>query len=559
MRARAIGGACLPVYILAAASALLLAAIAYSSARADEAQIETPPSQIHRLTESQYRSAVADIFGSDIKVLGRFPPDLRIDGLQAVGSGAVSVNAASLEQYDELARGISVQVTDKAHRDRQVGCAPGAADPVGAQCARSFFQRVGLRLYRRPLNEAEVEAYTAATLLAAQQVGDFEEGLAASLAAMMKSPYFLFRIDRPDRTGRSVDGYSKAARLSFLLWNTTPDDALLTAAGAGELDSPEGRTRVVETMLSSPRFGDGQRAFFSDYLRLDGIDDLSKDTLIYPAFTATVASASREQTLRTITHLLVDRKGDFRDLFTTRSIAMHRSLGPIYDIPVGRNDWYIHEFPDGDPRSGLLTQASMLAQHSHPGRTSPTLRGLALNEIFLCEKVPSPPANVNFAVVQDVNNPTLKTTRERLQAHLDDEECASCHKRTDPMGLGLEQFDGAGQFRKLEHDSVIDVSGDFEARAFNGAAALGQLFHDSKRVSACFVQTAWRYAHGRNPSAGDKPAIDAFTVRFAEQEYRLAALMRMIALDPDFYAMPRSASPKKRSNVAGGSGGKGQS
>ena len=493
--------------LLGGAALALAGSIAWSVAHADEARVETPPSQVHRLTEGQYRASVADIFGADVNIIGSFPPDLRIDGLLAVGAGAVTVNPASLEQYEDIARGIAAQVTDEAHRDRLVGCAPAAGDLDGRGCARSFFEKFGLRLYRRPLSTAEAESYAAAAVSAATSLGDFHKGLAASLAAMLSSPHFLFRIDHAGAGGETIDGFSKASRLSFLLWNTAPDAALLSAAADGRLDTAAGLAQEVDRLLASPRFVDGQRAFFTDYLRLDAIDDLAKDTLIYPAFTQTVARATREQTLRTITHLLIDEQGDFRELFTTREIAMHRSLGPLYDIPVARADWYIHRFPDGDPRAGLLTQASLLAQHSHPGRTSPTLRGLALGEIFLCEKVPAPPANVNFAVVQDVNNPTLKTTRERLKAHLDDEECASCHKRTDPMGLGLEQFDGAGQFRTAEHDAPIDVSGDFEARAFNGASALGQLFHESSRVNACFVETAWRYANGRNPAASDRAAI----------------------------------------------------
>lgn len=546
-------GIAAPMAWLAAASCLFAAALAVGGARADETWAVTPESRVHRLTESQYRASIADVFGADIPIVGRFPPDLRIDGLHAVGAGSVSVNAAALDQYQEIARGIAGQVTDETHRGEIIGCAPADAESARFDCARRFFAAAGLKLYRRPLTTPEVEAYARAAVAAAEPLGDFYKGVSVALAAMLSSPDFLFRIDRANASGTALDGYSRASRLSFLLWNTGPDTALLKAAGEGELDTADGLARMVDQMLASPRFVEGQRAYFTDYLRLDDIDNLSKDTLIYPAFTASVAEAAREQTLRTVIDLLVERDGDFRDLFTTRRVAMTTALGPIYDIPVRRSGWYFHEFPANDPRAGLLTHSSLLALHSHPGRTSPTLRGLALNEIFLCEKVPAPPANVNFAVVQDVDNPTLRTTRERLKAHLDDEECASCHRRTDPMGLGLEQFDGAGQFRTREHDVAIDVSGAFEDRAFDGAAALGRLFHDSERVKSCFVKTAWRYAHGRNPGASDAAAIARLASGFSEQGYRVAPLMRSIALDPAFFALPRdqkkgrlalAASPK---------------
>ncbi|CAD7340011.1 DUF1592 domain-containing protein [Sphingomonadales bacterium 56] len=535
----------LPSLALAGACLTLGLSIAFSGARADESHADTPPSQIRRLTESQYRNVIADVFGPDIKIVGRFEPDLRIDGLQAVGTSAVSVTAAGLEQYENLARSISAQVTDEQHRAKLVGCAPTPADQNGAACARQFFQRVGLQLYRRPLSDAEVTALTKATTDATTTLGDFHAGLAATLSGMLTSPEFLFRIDRPAPSRRNIDAWSKASRLSFLFWNSMPDQTLLDEARSGALDTQAGLTKAVDRLIASPRFEQGVRAFFTDYLRLDGMDELAKDSLIYPAFSQAISTSLREQTLRTISWFLVERKGDYRDLFTARSIAMNRSLGPIYDIPVSKADWFMYEFPQGDPRSGLLTHASMLAQHSHPGRTSPTLRGVALREIFLCEKIPAPPANVNFAVVQNVDNPTLKTTRARLQAHLDDEECASCHRRTDPIGLGLEQFDGAGQFRKVEHDEVIDVSGDFEKQAFNGAAALGQLFRNNPRVSSCLVQSAWRYANGRNPSGTDGAEIAKLDQSFAAGGHRFPLLMRAIALDPAFYTMPR-LGPERR-------------
>jgi len=528
-------------------------AIMLRAANAGEPQ-ETAPSGLRRLTEAEYRNAIGDIFGRDIEVAGRFEPDLRVEGLLAVGASRVSVTRGGLEQYEDIARNVARQVTDAGRRDKLVGCGPSEEDVKGLRCAHAFLTRIGLRLYRRPLARREADALAASAVDAAGRLGDFHAGLAAVLAGMLTSPEFLFRIDGAALAGGQLDGYAKASRLSFLLWNTTPDDELLAAAGRGELDAPAGVVRQVDRLMSSPRYRDGVRAFFTDLLQLDELGALSKDTLIYPAFTPATAEAAREQTLRTITDLLVDRDGDTRDLFTSRRIAMTRELGPVYDIPVRGAGWYVHEFPAGDPRAGLLTQASFLALHAHPGRTSPTLRGKAIREIFLCEKVPSPPANVNFAVVQDVNNPTLKTTRARLQAHLDDEECASCHKRTDPLGLGLEQFDGAGQFRATEHDELIDVTGKLDAIAFDGAAELGQRLHDSPEASACLVRTAWRYANGRDPRADDLLDIARLNRTFVGASYRFSALMRSLALERATDGTPaagRHAAGGKASKSAG--------
>ena len=528
--------------LLAAAGALAGFGILSSSASfGGSAATSVPQPSVRRLTESQYRAAIAEAFGPEIEVVGRFEPDMRVGGLAAVGASSVSITPAGFEQYDAIARHVAEQVFAPAARSRLVGCGPGSGDPAGARCAAGFVSRVGLKLFRRPVAPREVQAAVARTLASAQRLGSFDAGLQATLVGMLTSPDFLFRIDLPASHGLAgtIDGYSRASRLSFLLWNAPPDSALLEAAGKGLLDSPDGLGAQVDRMIASPRFVDGVRAFFDDFLQLRDMETLSKDGLIYPNFSTTVAAASREQVLRTITDLLVDHKGDYRDLFTTRRFAMTRALGPIYNVPVSGSGWSMYEFPEGDPRIGLLTQAGLLALHSHPGRTSPTLRGKSLRETVLCEQVPSPPANVNFSVVQDVNNVSLKTTRQRLEAHLDDEECASCHKATDGLGLSLEQFDGAGQFRSTEHDVPIDTSGKFDKAVFAGVPALARLMHDSPKVSQCVVSTAWRYANGRDAGPADRPELDRLNASFAASGHRFIDLMRTIALDPQFYAMPR--------------------
>ena len=517
-----------------------------TAAPSPAAEVGATTGEVRRLTEAQYRATIADIFGQDIKVVGRFEPDLRVDGLLAVGTSAISVTPGGLDQYEQIARGIAQQVVSPAHRDKAIGCAPSADDRDGARCAAGYLARVGRLLYRRPLGAGEVSAVTTVALSGAKALGDFHAGIAGALTGLLTSPDFLFRLDRPSNHGPSFDGYSKATRLSYLLWNTAPDEQLLAAAGKGELDTQAGLARQVDRMIAAPRLSAGVRAFFTDFLQLDDMDTLSKDPLLYPAFNAAVSAALREQTLRTIDDLLVSRKGDYRDLFTTRRIAMTRVLGPIYTVPVGYDGWGFHEFPAGDPRTGLLTQASLLALHAHPGRTSPTLRGKAIRETVLCDKIPSPPANVNFAVVQDVNNATLKTTRARLQAHLDDAECASCHKLTDPIGLGLEKFDGVGQFRAAERGDAIDASGMFDKIAFTDATSLGQIFHDSPKVSSCLVSTMWRYATGRAILPTDVPAVADLDKHFAMSGYRVIDLLRAIATEPAFYEVPFSRPAPRR-------------
>src|SRR5262249_17310198 len=151
------------------------------------------------------------------------------------------------------------------------------------------------------------------------------------------------------------------------------------------------------------------------------------------------------------------------------------------------------------------------AMFSHPGRSSPTKRGVALLDIFLCSPTPEPPNDVDFSVVNDPKSP-LKTLRERLMAHATNTACAPCHTRTDPMGLSLEPSDTIGGNRPPENGEPIDVSATIQGHSFSGAQGLGQFIHDSPQYPACFARRLYSYSRGvRSWSVSDFPdAYQAF-------------------------------------------------
>jgi len=158
-----------------------------------------------------------------------------------------------------------------------------------------------------------------------------------------------------------------------------------------------------------------------------------------------------------------------------------------------------------------------------------------VRELILCETVPAPPANVNFSIVQDTSNPQFKTARDRLTAHRTNPTCAGCHKIIDPIGLGLEAFDGAGQYRANENGAPIDTSGEIDGIAFKNAASLGKALHDDPATPACLVTDIYRYAAGRDPTPGEKDWMAYLRQRFAAGGYRLPELLRLIAISDDFY------------------------
>ncbi len=502
---------------------------------------------VRLLSEAQYRATIADVFGEQIVVGGTFDPLVRTNGLLTVGASKAHITPAGLEQFDRMARSIAAQVVNEDNRGVLVPCTPARIDAADESCAAQFFAQAGRLLYRRPLSPEELKVPVGIAGASARQLGSFYGGLGAGLAGMLVSPSFLFVIDSteadPQQPGaQRLDAYSKAARLSFFLWGTTPDDALLTAAQRGELHDRDGLQAQVDRMLESPRLESGMRTFFNDMLAFEDLARLEKDSIIYPAFSAAVASDAREQTLRTIVDLVVTQQGDYRDLFTTRKTFVSGSLGRIYQIPVDRPDggWMPYEFPADDPRGGLISQISFAALFSHPGRSSPTLRGRAIRELLLCQKVPDPPGNVDFSLFNDPNSPH-QTARQRLIAHATQPACAGCHKLTDPVGLGMENLDGAGQLRTAEAGAPIDASGSLDGIDFKDVAGLGEAMRKNPAVPPCVVNRLFAYATARSPLRDEGPLLEYFTREFADSDYRVPQLLRSIATSDALFAVKTPA------------------
>jgi len=512
----------------------------------------TPAGQVamRRLTQEQYKQIVNDIFGPTVTLGGRFEPDMRDAGLLAVGAAQVSVTAAGLEQYDLMARSIASQVVDPQHRALLIPCKPASDTAPDDACAKAFLSKVGRLLYRRPLSQHELDDQVAAANEATAKTNDFYNGLGLSLAGLLEAPQFLFRQETvepdPNHAGEyRLDAYSKASRLSFFLWNAAPDPELLAAAEKGELNTDSGLKKQVDRLMASPRLETGVRAFFIDMLSFDGFSTLAKDTTLYPKFTSQVLRDAQEQTMRTIVDHLLVQQGDYRDLFTTRKTFMTPLLASIYKVQVAfpegvLNPWVAYEYPEGAPQAGILTEASFVGLHSQPGRSSATVRGKALREVLLCQKVPDPPGNVNFNLVQDTNNPNYKTARQRLEAHRTAATCAGCHKIMDPVGLALENFDTIGGFRTTENGAPIDASGEIDGVKFADVIGLGKAVHDNPAATACIVNRVYEFGAGHKPNKSESEWMTkTLAADFSSSGYKFPSLLRGIATSDVFFrAMP---------------------
>ena len=349
------------------------------------------PLRTRLLTAEQFANTIEQVFGSDVSdsVLAPIPPMDRTAGLLSSGAAFVGVTSDQISQIQLSAAAVAEKVVDEEHRDFLIPCRPESLEEADAACAQLFLGEAGRLLVRKPVDESRLSELVSLAGYAADEMEDFYDGLALALESLLISPEFVFIVEEaeedPDVPGQlRLDSYSLATRLSFFLWNSPPDAELLDDAASGALHTSAGLTAAVDRMLQSPRLEDGMRAFFDDMLAFDEFNSLAKDPNVYPSVTGTTLQHAREQTLLTMVDHLLRQDADYRDLFTTKKTFMSMQLAPVYGVPTSQG-WVPYEFAEDSPRMGLLTHVSFLAANSHAVRSSPTIRGRALRERFLCQ------------------------------------------------------------------------------------------------------------------------------------------------------------------------------
>jgi hypothetical protein len=517
---------------LSAASALAAAATASTPA---EAPLKVA---VRRVTETQYRNIIADNFGSEIKISARFEPEKREDGLFAIGTAQLSLTTSGFEQYFGMATTIAEQALSDKQRATTVSCKPADATKPDNACAKQFIEKYGQRLFRRPLTAAESQARVQTAATGATQAQDFYAGLKLALTSLLAAPEFLFRvetaeIDPANPKQHRLDAYTKASRISFMLWDTAPDDELLATAASGAIHNDAVLKQQLARLTASPRYEQGARAFFADMLQLDGFDNLVKDPAIYPKFNQSVADSAKEETLKSTVDLLINKKRDYRELFTTTETIINRPLASVYNVPyLSQSEWAPYKFAASSERAGILTQVSFLSLFAHPGTSSPTRRGIKVWEIFMCTPTPDPPADVDFSKVTDSKSGTV---RGRLLDHMENTGCTTCHKRSDPPGLALEHFDGLGQYRAVENGAPVDVSAEFDGVKFTGAQGMANWLRNSPKVSECLVRNVYAYGVGRKTGIRDEEYLADQTKAFTANGYKVPDLMMQIASSPEFF------------------------
>jgi hypothetical protein len=496
--------------------------------------LEPGPAVTSRLTRAQYHASVEDLFGPDLALSVALEPNVRVSGLEALGHGVAATSPRGVEQYEIAAYELAAQAVSEDRRVRWIGCTP--AGTTDDDCAREGLSGLAQRAWRRPVTDAELDGLVTVSALAAETLDDFWRGLEFGVAAVLQSPHFLFRVEKGqvDAEGRrTLTPYEVATRLSFLLWDGPPDQALLDAAASGALDTPDGIDAEAQRMLEDPRAKQGLRSWLVDLLHLDGLDSMEKDPALFPNISPTLGAAAREETLLGAEHLVFTEDDDFRKLLTTRTTFVDRELAALYQVAAPELEGFAQvELPAREARRGLFGQVSFLALNSHSTSTSATLRGLAIREALLCDPPPPPPSGVDTSIPEsDADKPTL---RDRVESHLTVVACKGCHEKMDLLGLPFENYDAIGRWRDTENGYEIDASGQLDGIAFSGPAELGAVVQQDHRFAACLVRQVVRRALGREPAEGEEAALEALTASFVHRDGRVVPLWLDLVTRPLF-------------------------
>lgn len=479
---------------------------------------------VRRLSQAELDNTLQDLVGDDTRPAAQYlgedefrPYDNDYSVQQASQALIDSIEVMAAEVAESL-------VADPARRDAVVPCTP--SEPGDADCFRRFIDSFGRRVFRRPLHPEEVEPYLELLAFATEANpyvdNNFYTAVSLAVQAMLMDPEFLYRVEVGTPTEvagvRRLDGFEIATRMAYLLWGSTPDEALLADAASGKLDTPAGRREVAARMMEAERAKAQLHRFHGMWL---GYRAIPGDPQLIQRF--------NRETTALIDKVVFEDRASYLRLFSSSETFVDDALADHYGLPrpEGGEGWVAYE--DGSMRAGILSHGSVLAAFSKFSDTSPTQRGILVRTRLMCQEIPPPPPDV------DVDQPPgggeeAACKVDRYRAHVEVASCAACHNGMDPIGFGLENFDIAGRFR--EHDDgapscTIDGVGELPGLGtFSGPKELSERLAEEKLLERCAVRQYFWFSQGRKPKLSEREPIDALAEQFAASGHRFDQMIQ---------------------------------
>jgi hypothetical protein len=492
--------------------------------------VDTP---IRRLTRFEYNRTVRDLLGDTSNPADVLPPEEEVAGFNNQAAALTSSDLL-IEQYMKVAEDVSARAVldvDALLPD----CDPGLDG--SDTCALAFIQDFGSRAFRRPASQTEIERLKGVFDWAVNDpdLGRFEDGIQLVIEAALQSPSFLYRPELGAETPIEGDvvpftSWEMATKLSYMLWNTMPDDALFAAAEADELQTKEQIAAQATRMLEDEKARDLIRNFHTQWLLLTHLDSVTKDTSIYPAFSGSLRPLWTEEIQAFVEHVILEGDGSLQTLLTADFSFMNEELASFYggDVldPVTGPEFRQVQL-DPDRRAGFLTSAGLMATHANVNQSSPVFRGKFVREQLMCNTLPPPP---NDLVIEPPELDPNKTTKEQFEEIGANPACSGCHTLMNPIGFIFEHYDGVGQWRDQQNGKDIDAVGEVVQTddidgEYDGALELASALAASTQVQECISSQWFRFAYNRTVTQEDSCSVEQLNDVFRSSNFNVRALL----------------------------------
>ncbi len=478
--------------------------------------------RLRRLSQTEYRNAVQDLFGVDPEVAASLPGA----GLEP-GRETPPATLLEVDVYRRVAEEIAPLAAPALESD--IDC-----EPEDRACVAEALAPLVRRVLRSPADPVHEDRFAQLYHVA---------GAEGVIALLLQSPQFLYVVERGEPSDdassgpRRLTSWELATRLSLFLWQSVPDPPLLEAAAQGELSHPDGLRRQIERMIADPRTATMLRRELRRWAAPE-LETLNKSATAFPEFSTAMRTAMIEQMDRLVDDVLA-RGGGLAELLSTARTPVSRSIAELYGISVTaeaqeeeEETWDVFEV--ASPRFGILTLPGFLASRARSDESSPVYRGEFIREALLCQDLASPPPGIE-PVVPSPNGD--ETNRQRYEQHATDPVCAGCHRLMDPLGFAFEHYDGLGRFRTEQGGQAIDSSGELTATSqdgqFSGPEELVTMLIAHPDVHRCWVK-GW-VARALGETAADaEPLRDEVLDTLDISQAPLVELLEAIVLSERF-------------------------
>jgi hypothetical protein len=492
--------------------------------------------RVWRLSHTQYRNTLADVFGYHGTATADLPADSRLDGF-STRADRLGFSPLLMEHYFRVSDDVAADVGRRS--GEFLGCAVAALGQ--GPCLADFLRGTGRRAWRRALTDDEIASLTSLYATAAAADGP-DTGFKSVVSALMLSPNFFFRSElgaggEPGSLTQLTD-YEVASALSYALWDAPPDAQLLDLAGRGTLHDPAVLAAQVERLFADQRAPEVLNAFLRQWLKIDDLGGQDKSPMLFPGYSRAVGAELMQETRLLLDGIVFDSGGDrsVRSLFTASyGYVNARTAKLVYGLDSTATALTKVEL-DHARRRGILTSGAFLAAHADSDATKVVDRGSFFREQILCADVPPPPQDFKF---EDPNITEDMTAREKLLAHAKNPACKTCHELFDGIGFALENYDPVGAFRTMDRTKVIDPSGTTPLE-LSGDVSFANFVELVDKVAklpepyACFSQQYLSYSTGLGASQLDSCQRDGLAASFAASGYRVDALVRAVLTSSAF-------------------------